>query len=203
MICTSCLCDVSDRLHYQTELHKLNAKRKINGIPPLTTLPTPTIPQQEEEKVIKHSRSKVATPTHECFFCNAQNYGSLYDHINTHLPYTISLCSFTNLKIKFDNLECIFCSRNFSDRGRLKTHHLMHVMKKEDVILSNGNKIIKRQNVFESTQIRRPIENTNYQIVKVEVEKKRNLERSMKVKNDIKVSLMLNYQKHFTEHWRQ
>lgn len=206
MFCTACQSDVLDRSHYNTEIHTTNARRKIMAIPPLRELPQPASIPQVEEKPIKHHPIRIIKSTNECFFCNETHQMTLYDHVNTHLTQAISPEVFDILKAKFDCCECIFCSRYFSDKQRLKIHHLQHTNNKSDqksAFLNDGTKIVKKQFFFEHTQIRRPVEPVHDRIVKVEVIKKQSVEKSKKVKNDIKISFMLNHQKFFTEHWRQ
>lgn len=212
MFCTSCLSHANDRSHYTTKLHIINLKRKINAIPPIQTLSIPTPintpppPPPKKEHIHRTHQPTLPTPNHDCFFCNEQHTITMHDHINTHLPYSIKIETYYLLKTKFDNKVCIFCSRAFSDINRLKIHHMQHITKNEvQKLLSNGKEMVNKQTAIENMKIRRPVEFIGKgSIMQIRTYNKSNLGMvNARAKNDIKISFMLNHQKHFTEHWRQ
>lgn len=187
MFCTACSIEVTNTTHYTTQLHSVNTKRKLNNIPPLFELEEqPVEPMVLESKVYKHYSTKKTIHFDEnCFYC--EHKGNLLEHINNeHVKID---CKQLEVCISdYSSLTCFYCKKIFKTENCLREHLLTY---------------FRKQNVAKvEIQVRRPYDVKEGQITKVEV-KKNNKDRNIVMKNEIKVSLGMNHQKHFVAHWLQ
>lgn len=187
MFCTACNIEINDNCHYLTKLHTVNIKRKVNNIPPTNILEESTQITHPEPDLHKYYSSiKTIEFDSKCFYCDFK--GELMDHINAEHTkinnFQLEVCIFS-----YKMLKCHFCQKMFSNEEKLRTHLQSYFRTKK-----NDKMVL---------QIRRPYEIKESRLVKVEESKKVNNVRNQMVKNNIKVSLSMNHQKHFVAHWLQ
>lgn len=186
MFCTACNTEIQNATHYTIKLHSANIKRKLNNIPPLTALEETVEEVVPEPEVHKHySVKRTICFDNKCFFCDYK--GDLLDHINSEHVKVDS----DHLEICIDDyitLTCFYCKKVFSNEDKLREHLLSYFRTK---------KVVRSE-----TQIRRPYDVKEGQIMKVDVKKDKKV-RNKVAMNDIKVSLAMNHQKHFVAHWLQ
>lgn len=217
MKCSACKIFISSKDHYKSEIHIENTKRKVLNIPPVEEISMEDIIIEEDTKksnkkkneriLIKKEKQKLAP--NECYFCPQifENKEGLFRHLHSHLEIDEYLFEFYNERIM--NLECIFCNNKYKEGFKLKEHlnkYLVDFQTNGPYRYLDGGKMIGNKEYMKYfQQTLKPVEEKKkeYTIVKVDVPKKDIRLRNQDTKNDLKVSIMMNHQKHFREHWLQ
>lgn len=118
MFCTACELEVDDLIHYKSELHNLNSKRKLNGFPPLTQeelnskLDNGDLETIENTTTIPITKSIKPKNIKKCPFCD-ENESSI--HYKEHgLSDEQIYC--------FEKKQCFICYEKFSKISDLIQH---------------------------------------------------------------------------------
>jgi hypothetical protein len=219
--------------HYGTELHRVNVLRKSQGIPPLQHLdePEPSVEEKEEmaqpsmeEKTRKSQPNEMdyteLSPFNKnvCLFCDYAGE-DIDEHIEIH-EYDGDLAK---CKLFVENNTCIHCLKQFKTqedtRKHMKSlgHYSLRAEKKSTITiesdgptlsLDNGKILGSKEYLRYFKQYHRPVEykkknrERNHQIMISKTSKEEH-EIRIERKNDLKVSLGMNHQKHFREQWLQ
>jgi hypothetical protein len=221
MKCTACQREIKEGIneHYLSELHKVNVKRRVHSIPPLHE------PEENKENATNDGAKKKDRQSYieilplnksECVFCEYDG-DDLDEHTETHgFSKDLGLCR----EIVLNNL-CVYCFKQFNKRVDVKRHmkDMNHCrLKKEEcnnivnnlccdgptLALTSGKTLGNREYLRYFRQYHRIVE---YREKKSEITVRKSVKEKEKInesrKNELKVSLQANYQKHFCEHWMQ
>ncbi|EJW02716.1 hypothetical protein EDEG_02900 [Edhazardia aedis USNM 41457] len=233
MICTSCQIEVGENLkqHYQTELHSINVKRKINNIPPIYSLTEINNRLDSGVNNFDGCKEEASIANDECFLCDVNGLDSCDEYFNHLFSHSIEITDLENTRKTLLNGQCIFCFVQFKNNSKLKKHiSKIHI---EDTSLSkthfklakvnlnadhgictlSDGKIIKSKDYNKETKsnynIAKIDEKTDkstgimvYKMTKAEKNTAEKIQKRVR-KNELKVSLSMNHQEHFTPHWRQ
>ncbi|KAM0675211.1 hypothetical protein GVAV_001555 [Gurleya vavrai] len=140
----------------------------------------------------------------ECYICDLkfEEVDDLDDHLQDHnIPYDVySICILKK--------TCLFCNVVIKDVFNYKQHlkkYFINGLKQDGAYatLENGKVIGNREYVKYFKQVLRKIDPKETRIMKNEESKVEVKIKNVEKRNNLKVSLAMNYQKHFRAHWLQ
>lgn len=218
MRCSACQVEIGENIkaHYASEVHKINVKRQIHNAPPVTIeeinaeQPSDDVSLEinglDAEERSSKMCSKKRSPSRQvgaasesvCLFCDFPE-GTI--HYKSH--------GLSDEEIAYiSNRVCYVCYEAFSDYDGLRRHissgnHRSAMTDGVNLILENG-KVIQgriRSRVREEEPTQRSERGNRITVVKSLV--KSDKESIMKNKNQLKISLSMNYQPRFKPDWMQ
>lgn len=216
MKCSACQLEITEisKIHYKSELHKINVQRQMYSIPPISLdefekegissdvsvdinfLERSTNKNTEKQKIEK--KSKFSLKQEICLFCEELES---YDHYLLH--------NLTDKEINYlYNKTCYVCNEGFTNKTSFKKHllddnHRTAVLSDNKLILDTGKIIYNRvRSTDNGSVIKFTPQNTNLINFKPQINEI-SKDKNVVEKNKLKVSMGMNSQKHFRPDWMQ
>ncbi|TBU18761.1 hypothetical protein CWI42_050230 [Ordospora colligata] len=222
MKCTACQIDVDGHIkeHYLSEIHGINVKRQIYGMPPATIdeIQADDESRDAERSEIQETDAKyprrinvnenIKTHAVRCIFCDAE---ADHAHYKGH--------GMTDNQIEcIKNNTCYVCHEGFVGDECLKMHivsgkHRNTVASSGSLILEDGRVIVGKgaQKLIldklgeeDASRSRLVVKNEKQKVNAISLRVSKEEQRiSANNKNQLKVSLSMNHQQHFKPDWMQ
>ncbi|WEL39601.1 hypothetical protein PFJ87_10g00480 [Encephalitozoon hellem] len=218
MKCSACQVEVDGNIrdHYASEVHKINVKRQIYNAPPITIeeinadqpsddvsleingLDAGERSSKRRSKKRSSSKRETSIPESVCLFCD---FPESAVHYKSH--------GLSDEEIAYINSRvCYVCYEAFSDYGCLRRH--ISSGKHRNVVTDGVNLILENGKVIQGRARARPREEEPIQrsegasrIVLMKNPIKEDKKAIMRSKNQLKISLSMNYQPRYRPDWMQ